>query len=105
MMNILSINIRGLGSNLKFLALKDLFFSSPYMMILIQETMHDRQDTISFFRRMHPSWYTAVMEAVGLSGGLAVLWDPRWVSAKTFRCLGGILIVCASLENPSINLL
>lgn len=41
---------------------------------------------------MFPSWYIAATEVSGLSGGLAVLWDPWWISAKTFRCLGGILI-------------
>jgi len=42
---------------------------------------------------MLPSWYMAAMGVNGLSGGLAVLWDPRWISARNFRCLGGILIV------------
>lgn len=32
------------------------------------------------------------MEASGLSGGLAVLWDPNWIKAKAYRCLAGILI-------------
>eukprot|EP00253_Pinus_taeda_P008693 PITA_08693 len=41
---------------------------------------------------MFPSWYIAATEASSPSGGLVVIWDPRWVSAKTFRCLGGILI-------------
>eukprot|EP00253_Pinus_taeda_P003346 PITA_03346 len=41
---------------------------------------------------MFPSWYIAATEVSGLSGGLAVIWDPRWISASTFRCLGGILI-------------
>lgn len=90
MMNIPSINIRGLGADPKFVALKDLFSSSPYRLILLQETMHDRQDTISFFRGYATILYMAATEANGLSGGLIVLWDSRWISARTFRCLGGI---------------
>jgi len=41
---------------------------------------------------MFLAWYIAATEASGLSGGLAVIWDPRWVSAKSFKCLGGILV-------------
>lgn len=70
MMNILSINIRGLGADPKFLALKELFVSAPYRLILVQETMHDRLDSIAFFRRMLPTWYMAATEANELSGGL-----------------------------------
>lgn len=93
MMNILFVNIRGLGASPKCLALKDLFVSTTYRLILVQETMRDTLDTIAFFRRMLPSWYMAATEANGLSGGFAVLWDPRWINAVTFRCLGGILVV------------
>jgi len=92
MMNIFSMNIRGLGVSPKYNALKCLFFCSSYRLILIQETMLNCHDTISYFRRMFPSWYIASTKASGLSGGLDVIWDPRWVSAKTYRCLGGILI-------------
>lgn len=41
---------------------------------------------------MLPNWYISAIDAVGLSGGLAVLWDPRWINAKAYSCLVGILI-------------
>lgn len=75
MLNIISMNIRGLGADPKFLALKELFRSSNSKIILIQETMHGSQDSISYFRRMLPSWHMAAMDASSLFGGLVFLWD------------------------------
>jgi len=72
----LSMNIRGLGADHKFLALKDLFRTVNPKIILIQETMHDSSIAISYFRKMFPLWHISAIDAVGLLGGLAVLWDP-----------------------------
>lgn len=74
MMTILSINIRGLGADPKFVALKDLFSSSPYRLILLQETMHDRQNTISFFRRMLPYTFRRMLPSLYME------WPLRWTS-------------------------
>lgn len=41
---------------------------------------------------MFPSWFLVASEAQGLSGGLAVLWDPTWIKAKAYKCFAGILI-------------
>lgn len=54
--------------------------------------MHNAYDAISYFRKMYPSWHISATEAKGLSGGLAVLWDPSWIKVKTYGCLVGILI-------------
>lgn len=89
---ILSVNIRGLGADMKFLALKNMFWSKSPKIILIQETMHPVHVTISYFRKMLPSWYISATDDVGLSGGLAVIWDPRWIIVKAYKCLAGILI-------------
>lgn len=98
---ILSMNIRGLGADHKFLALKNLFLSDQPKIILIQETMHNKSLAISYFRKMFPSWHMAASEAKGLSGGLAVLWDPVWIRAKAYKCFLGIHIsasvMCAQL--------
>jgi len=74
------------------LALKDLFFSARLKIILIQETMHSKQAAISYFKKMFPLWHIAASEANGLSGGLAVMWDPLWINAKAYKCFAGILI-------------
>jgi len=88
----ISMNIRELGADPKFLALKKKIHSKNPKIILIQETMHAAYDTIFYFRKMYPSWYISTTEAKGLSGGLEVLWDPSWIKVKTYSCLAGILI-------------
>lgn len=93
MIDILSMNIRGLGADPKFLALKNLFVSSKSKMLLIQGTMHDSSQTISYFRRMLPTWHMVASNAVGMSGGLAVLWDPKWITTAAFQCFTGILVL------------
>eukprot|EP00253_Pinus_taeda_P014722 PITA_14722 len=100
MIDILSINIRGLGADPKFLALKDLFLSTNSKMLLIQETMHDSLQTITYFRRMFPSWHMVATNAVGLSSSLAVLWDPKWIKAVAFQCSAGILILAYIRDYP-----
>jgi len=42
-------------------------------------------------------------DASGLSGGLAVLWDPSWIQASAFKCYAGILI-SASIRGQSTSL-
>eukprot|EP00253_Pinus_taeda_P006854 PITA_06854 len=86
------MNIRGLGAPPKFLALKKFFFQARPKIIFIQETMHSSRVSLAFFRRMFPSWFMVATEANGLSGGLAVLWDPVWIKAKAFKCCAGIMI-------------
>eukprot|EP00253_Pinus_taeda_P025007 PITA_25007 len=92
MMDIVSMNICGLGAGPKYLALKHIFFFSRLKIILIQETMHDRQSSIAYFRKMFPSWFMVAIDACGHSGGLAVLWNPLWIRATTYKCFAGILL-------------
>jgi len=54
--------------------------------------MHAASVTVSYFRKMFPLGHISAVEAMGLSGGLAVLWDPRWICAKAYNCIAGILI-------------
>eukprot|EP00253_Pinus_taeda_P005878 PITA_05878 len=41
---------------------------------------------------MFPSWFMVAIGATGMSGGLAVLWDPTWIKARAFKCCAGIMI-------------
>lgn len=44
--------------------------------------------------------------ANGLSGGLAVLWDPTWIKARAFKCCAGIMILATVRGHANIlNLL
>ena len=89
---ILSMNIRGLGAGQNFLALKNPFFANQPKIILIQETMHNTLVSISYFRKMLPTWHMVAVEANGQFGGLTVLWEPKWIKAKAYKCFVGILI-------------
>eukprot|EP00253_Pinus_taeda_P010868 PITA_10868 len=86
------MNIRGLGAGPKYLALKHLFYSVRPKIILIQESMHDCQSSLSYFRRMFPSWHISAIGACGLSGGLVALWNPLWIRASAYKCFAGILL-------------
>lgn len=79
---VLSMNIRGLGAAHKFLALKELFFSNKPYIILLQESMHTTQQAVKNFRKMFLEWHIVATDSCGLSGGLAALWNPRWVNFK-----------------------
>lgn len=70
---MVSMNIRGLGAEKKFLVLRDFFFSVNPKIILFQESMHSASLSVSYFRKMFPSWYISAIDVNGLSGGLVVL--------------------------------
>jgi len=77
MTHIISMNIRGLGADHKFLALKEIFSTTQSNIILIQETMHAAAISIRYFRHMFPSWHIVSTDANGLLGSLAMLWNPQ----------------------------
>jgi len=85
------MNIRGMGADQKFLALKEILSSNHPSIILIQETMHATEVSIRYFRRMFPLWHIVATDANGLSGGLIILWNPSWIAAKEYKCFAGIL--------------
>lgn len=89
---ITSLNIWGLGVDPKFLTLRDFFRSSCPSIILIQETMRNCEASLTYFRKLLPSWYMVATDAEGLSGGLATPWDPSRVNAKAYKCFAGIFI-------------
>eukprot|EP00253_Pinus_taeda_P017747 PITA_17747 len=92
MMDIVSMNIRGLGSGPKYLALKHIFLSARPKIILIQESMDDRHTSLTYFRKMFPSWHMAAIDACGHSGGLIALWNPLWIRTSAYKCFASILL-------------
>eukprot|EP00253_Pinus_taeda_P009535 PITA_09535 len=100
---IVSLNIRGLGVDPKFLTLRDFFYSSRPGIILIKETMHNHEASLTHFRKMLPSWYMVATYVNGLYGGQATLWDPSRIKAIAFKCFAGILI-SASVRGFNIPL-
>eukprot|EP00253_Pinus_taeda_P034308 PITA_34308 len=69
-------------------------------MLLIEETMHDSLESITYFRRVFPSWHMIATNAVGLFGGQAVLWDPKWITVVAFQCFAGILLLAHFHNSP-----
>eukprot|EP00253_Pinus_taeda_P026277 PITA_26277 len=86
------MNIRGLGAGPKFLALRHILFSARPKLVFIQESMHDRDTSISYFRKMFPSWFIVAVDACGHSGGLVAMWNPIWICASAYKCFAGILL-------------
>eukprot|EP00253_Pinus_taeda_P006944 PITA_06944 len=54
--------------------------------------MHSRRETLSYFRKMLPTWYMVATDANRLSGRQATLWDPSQIKAKAYKSSAGILI-------------
>jgi len=91
-MIITSHNIRGLGGNPKFLALKRLFYSLSPDILCIQETMTSADRACDYFQRMFPGWKVVAIGAVGLSGGVLCAWNPRVCDLEAFSSSAGILL-------------
>lgn len=79
MTHIIAINIRGLGVEPKYIALKNLFHSLYPNIILIQETMHKRYKAILYFQKMFPSWHISKIDSTGFSGG----WWPYGIHPRS----------------------
>lgn len=81
-MNIISMNVRGLGVTLKIRSLWVIVRTHSLDMILIQEIM------------MHicPNWFLCATSVNGLSGGLGILWNPRIFEMQKFISCAGIIL-------------
>lgn len=90
-MNILSLNLHGLGEATKRLSLKHLIHSFCAFIILIQEMMTNKLRAINYFLSVCPSWHLVAIDSSGLSGGLVALWDPRWANLVAYKFFIDIL--------------
>jgi len=91
-MIITTHNIRGLGGNPKFLALKRLFKGLCPDILCVQETMASADRACAYFQRMFPGWKVVAIGAVGLSGGVLCAWNPKVCDLKAFSSSAGILL-------------
>jgi hypothetical protein len=91
-MNILSLNLCGLGDATKRLSLKHLTLSIQPFIILIQETMANKLRAINYFFSICPNWHLVAVDSSCLLGGLVALWDPRWVNLASYKFFVGILL-------------
>ena len=91
-MKLISLNIRGLGGHAKFLSLKFFLTGIGPHIVLLQETMSDVVRASTYLRPLFPDWSLVITAANGLSGGCAVLWDPRFFALTAFGFPGGIVL-------------
>ena len=91
-MNILSLNVRGLGGKAKHYSLRSLFCSIAPDMVLLQETMCSSFPTLHAFSKILPNWEFCAIDASGLSGGLLTAWNPMMVRCRAFKTVAGILV-------------
>ena len=69
-MILLSYNCRGLASQPKKLALRDLIRTYNPEILMLQETLGKGEDIIALLSKMLPGWLFQALDANGRSGGV-----------------------------------
>ena len=91
-MIILSYNIRGLGSVPSQQTLQNLILNKRLTMILLQETMVDREKAIKLLSNLCSNWAMCAINTIRNFGGLTTIWNPIIFSLKTYRVFSGIVL-------------
>lgn len=91
-MILFSFNIRGLGDDPKFLALKCVFAVIKPDIVFIQETMADSAKACHCFLKIFPGWEVCVVDYQGHSGGLLCIWNPYVVYFVSYSSFAGIIL-------------
>jgi len=91
-MIIVTMNVRGVGGNSKFLALKRFIESEKPDVLLIQETMVCVEKAKEMFVKLLPSWNFCGVDFVGFSGGLLITWNSVKADCNAFLTPAGILL-------------
>jgi hypothetical protein len=92
-MLVLSLNLRGIGGNLKTAAFRKLLERTSPDVIFLQETLSSDQQARAFLHSFRPSWVSVAVSSLGNSGGLLVAWDPGYFDLVPFLTCGGILLL------------
>jgi exonuclease III len=75
-MIIVTLNVKGVGGNSKFLALKRFLDSEKPDVLLIQETMVYLEKKKEMFVKLLPNWYFCGVDSLRIFGGLLTNWNP-----------------------------
>ena len=75
-MIVLSFNCRGLASQGKRLAFKELVRAHNPDIILLQETLGKGEEVVSALSKMLPGWSFFALDVVGRSGGVVSGFNP-----------------------------
>ena len=92
MIQILSMNIRGMGDASKLYCLRDLFATEDPIIILCQETLCRRDKAIKAFLSIQSGWYASTVDATGHSGGMITFWNPYKANIRACSFFGGMLL-------------
>ena len=92
MMKCIPFNIRGLGDHSKFVSLRSFLLENGSIMVLVQETTSTADCIYAYFNTMFPTWHLVVVDAEGLSKGVAVMWDPNATKFSTYKFFAGIFL-------------
>ncbi|KAJ0519996.1 putative RNA-directed DNA polymerase [Helianthus annuus] len=98
-MNILSVNLRGVGNSRKLDWIRGLKTSNKVHFLAIQESkLKDSSDFGFNFLWGRSIFERAVVESHGRSGGLVSMWDPTLfrcneiIKDRNFLCVGGVIV-------------
>ena len=76
-MIFLSVNCRGLASQSKKLAFRELVRSQNLDIILLQETLGKGDEVINSISKLLPDWVFHALDSVGRSGGVITGFYPK----------------------------
>ena len=111
-MQFVSWNCRGLGSNSKEEAVKDLVRMSSLEILLIQETKMEEPETIQASKKFWKKGEGRAVNARGASGGLATFWNSttldlledhstiHWLFTKFQHTASGLQISLFNIYAP-----
>jgi exonuclease III len=91
-MIITSFNIRGVGGDSKFSTLKRVFQKIHPDIVFVQETICTDEKACEIFLKLFPGWEVCATSALGHSGGLCCIWNPKVVLFKSYNTCAGILL-------------
>jgi endonuclease/exonuclease/phosphatase family metal-dependent hydrolase len=92
-MIFLSLNLRGIGGNLKSAAFRKLLDHTSPDVIFLQETLSSDHLSRAFLHSFRPTWVSATVSSLDTSGGMLVAWDPGYFDLIPFLTCGGILML------------
>lgn len=95
----ISINIWGFGETPKLSSLKGIIQVHKPSLILFQETMVCRHKTWEEMLSMCPAWHVVATDAIGLAGGVGVMWDPKIIEMPAFLSCAGIIMIVHVMGN------
>ena len=88
-MKIISWNIRGLNGSSKHKLLRDLIMVEKPDIVLLQETKCASEDVDKLLPYCWKQGAAVAVDAIGTSGGLAILWNTNSILLENFLATRG----------------